>query len=176
MRFIERLRGERGMTLIELLVAATICAVGTIATIGVIDTSRSVSVKSEKRDAMAHQAERELERLMELPWANLGHVVVRPTANPTPAGNPSTYIAGDSYKYDRNNPSATEQLVALVDGQVPNTSAEWDDAQTRLTGRVYRYVTRVGANARRITVVVTANGEHSPPELLLSSIKTTPVL
>ena len=46
MRFIRRLRDERGMTMIELMGAATICAVGTIATIGVIDHSRSTAVKS----------------------------------------------------------------------------------------------------------------------------------
>lgn len=176
MRFIERLRREGGMTMIELLVSATICAVGIAATIGVMDTSRETSIKSEKRDAMAHQAERELERIMALTWLQLQHSAL-PTVTASPAGNPSTYIAGASYKYDRKNPAATETLAfSTVNGQVSPTYSTWTDAQTRLSGRVYRYVTRPDANARRITVVVTADGVNPPAPLLMSSIKVKPIL
>ena len=174
-----RLRDERGMTMIELMVAALICAVGTIATIGVIDHSRSTAVKSEKRDAMAYQAEREMERLMELPWDNLAHPTT-PAASGA-AGTPASYVNGSSYAYDRTNPAATEQMVVSVDGQVPATSEAWTDEQTRITGRVYRYVTRVdseglGANTRRITVIVTPDGLENPRDVLVSSIKTKPIL
>src|SRR5687768_1774550 len=110
MPFTERLRRESGMTMIELLVSATICAVGIAATIGLMDNSREMSVKSERRDVMAHQGERELERLMELPWLNLQHSST-PTSSATPAGNPSTYITGGSYRYDRRNTAATETLA-----------------------------------------------------------------
>jgi prepilin-type N-terminal cleavage/methylation domain-containing protein len=175
MRFISRLRrDERGMTMIELLVAATICAVGIAATIGVMDQSRTVAVKSEQRDAMAHQAERELERLLELPWANLGHGAAAPTSADSPyAGTPS----GGNFAYDRSNTSTTEPLLTLGSplGQVPSTYSTWSDAATRMSGRVYRYVTRISANARRITVVVTANGAKVPTPVLLSSIKTEPL-
>ena len=180
MRFvsmIKRLRDQRGMTMIELMVAATICAVGTIATIGVIDQSRRTAVKSEKRDAMAHQAEREMERLMELPWDALAH-----SAQPQPGDGPASYITGTNYAYDRTNAAATEQLVwSTAEGQVPAGSSEWDDAQTRITGDVYRFITRVdseglGTNTRRITVVVTADGLEAPTDVLVSSIKTTPIL
>lgn len=178
MRFIRRLRDERGMTMIELMVAATICAVGTIATIGVIDHSRRTAVKSEKREAMAHQAEREMERLMELPWANLAHSA-QPAAE---ASGPASYVQGANFAYDRSNAGATEQLVvSAANGQVPAVSNEWNDAQTRLSGQVHRFITRVdseglGTNTRRITVVVTANGLDNPADVLMSSIKTTPIL
>jgi prepilin-type N-terminal cleavage/methylation domain-containing protein len=180
MRFIRRLREERGMTMIELMVAATICAVGTMATIGVIDHSRSLGVKSEKRDAMAHQAEREMERLLELPWDNLAH-----SDEPVPSaeeGNPASYVQGTNYAYDRQNPGAVEPLVVSeANGEVPPESDEWTDEQTRISGRVYRYVTQVdsdglGTNTRRITVVVTVGGVEKPADVLLSSIKTIPVL
>ena len=179
MRFIRRLRDQRGMTMIELMVAATICAVGTIATIGVLDHSRSLAVKSEKRDAMAHQAEREMERLMELPWDNLAH-----SAMPAPgdAGTPASYVSNGSFAYDRSNPGVTETLVVSAqNGQVAPGSDEWTDEQTRVSGRLYRYITRVdsgglGTNTRRITVVVTVDGVENPAEILMSSIKTTPIL
>src|SRR5687768_8744333 len=127
-RLRSRLRDERGMTMIEVMVAATICAVGIMATIGVIDSSRKTAVKSEKREAMAHQAEREVERLLELPWANLAHSAA-PVAGGA-AGSPSSYVSGNNYAYDRSNPGATEQLVTSVaNGQVSDTYSEWDDAQ-----------------------------------------------
>jgi prepilin-type N-terminal cleavage/methylation domain-containing protein len=171
MRFTDRLRDERGMTMIELLVAAVICAVGIVATVGVMDQSRQVSVKSEYRDTMAHQAERELEKLMELPWANFSHGAVAPSVSPY-SGTP----AGGTFGYDRNNPGTTETLVtSAVNGQVPSTFTAWTDNQTRLSGRVYRFVTRIDTNSRRLTIVVTADGVNPPPALLLSSIKTQPI-
>ena len=175
MRFIRRLRCERGMTMIELMVAATICAVGIIATIGVIDNSRAVSVKSEKRETMAHHAQREVERLMELPFTNLAHPSA-PQASPTP-GSPASYVSGNQFAYDRNNPTTTEQLVVSpANGQVPASSTPWDDAQSRLGGHVYRFITQVDTNARRVTVVVTVDGENNPSDLIMSSIKTRPIL
>ena len=176
MRFIDRLRCERGMTMIELMVSAVICAVGIAATIGVMDQSRQTSVRSEQRDAMAHQAERELERLMALPWLNFQHSAL-PVTSASPSGNPSTYISGSSYKYDRKDPTASEPLVfSPANGQVSATYSTWDDNQTRLAGRVYRYITRIDGNSRRVTVVVIANGVNPPAPLLLSSIKTRPIL
>ncbi len=176
MPFIERLRREGGMTIIELMVSATICAVGIAATIGLMDNSRHATVTSEKRDVMAHQAQRELERLMEIPWVNLQHSSL-PSAQASPAGNPSTYISGSSYKYDRKNPSASELLVfSPTNGVVEATPTTWNDGQARLNGRVYRYITRVDANARRVTVIVIANGANVPAPVLISSIKTRPIL
>ena len=176
MPFIERLRREGGMTIIELLVSATICAVGIAATIGLMDNSRAMSVKSERRDVMAHHGERELERLMALPWLNLQHSSM-PAPEASPAGNPSTYIANTSYRYDRRDATASEPLVmSLANGQVQASSTTWNDGQARLRGRVYRYITRMDTNARRVTVIVTSDGVDSPAPLLLSSIKTKPKL
>ena len=172
MRFIDRLRDERGMTMIELMVASVICAVGIMATIGVIDNSRDISVKSEKRETMSHQAQRELEKVMELPWVNLAHVTgVAPTSSPW-AGTPS----GVNFAYDRNDTSKTEQLVTTASGEVTPNNHTWSDNQSRLSGRVYRFVTQIDANSRRVTVVVTADGANAPAPVLLSSIKTTPIL
>lgn len=174
MRCTDRLRDERGMTLIELMVSALICAVGIMATIVVLDTSREVSVKAEHRESMAHQAEREIERIMELPWAEFAHTVA-PASSPI-AGNPASYVNGGSYAYDRSNPSASEPFAIAPTGQVAATSAAWTDGQTRLGGNVHRFVTQVSTNARRVTVVVTGNGAKAPAPVLVSSIKTQPNL
>lgn len=174
MRFTERLRDERGLTILELMVAATICAVGIIATIGVLDTSREVSVNAEFREAMSHQAEREVERVMELPWSEFAHQSA-PAGSPDPA-NPASNVVGSSYKWDATNPSATEPFAIDPGGMVASTASAWQDNQTRLGGFVYRFVTQVSSNARRITVVVTGTGAKAPRPVLISSIKTLPNL
>lgn len=171
MRFISRLRDEQGMTIIEVMVAAVICSLGIVATVGVMDRSRDTAVRSEMRDVMAHQGERELERLMELPWANFAHAVgAAPTSSPY-AGTPT----GGTFAYNRSNTSQTEPLVVSATGQVAGNWTAWNDNQARLSGRVYRFVTSLGTNSRRVTVVVTATGANAPPALLLSSIKTQPI-
>ena len=169
-RLRSRLRDERGMTMIELMVAAVICAVGIMATIGVIDNSRDISVKSEKRETMSHQAQRELEKVMELPFTSLAHTSL-PTSSPW-AGTPS----GQNFAYDRKDTTKTEQLISSTTGGVTVNNSAWTDNQSRLSGRVYRFVTRIDANARRVTIVVTADGANAPAPVLLSSIKTTPIL
>ena len=174
MRFIDRIRCERGMTLMELLVSATICAVGVMATIAVFDTSREVSVKAELREQMSHQAQRELERVMEFPYSEFAHTTA-PLSSPT-AGNPANYVSGSTYRYDRKVPTASEPFAIDAAGLVPSTSTTWQDGQLRLSGRVYRFVTQVSTNARRVTIVVTGDGVKAPTPVLLSSIKTTPSL
>jgi prepilin-type N-terminal cleavage/methylation domain-containing protein len=176
MRCTDRLRDERGMTLIELMIAAVVCAVGIMATIAVLDTSREVSVKAEFRETMSHQAQREIERLMELPWSELAHQTA-PSASST-AGDPASHVSDGRYAYDRKNPTVTEPFVLESTGLVDHVPTAWTDGQTRLGGRVHRFVTRVSANARRITVVVTgaATGAKPPAHVLVSSIKTVPNL
>ena len=176
MRFIsgliERLRDERGMTMIELMVASVICAVGIVATVGVMDRSRDLSVKNEYREAMTHQGQRELEKLMELPWVNFSHGASVPTTSPY-TGTPT----GGNFAYDRNNTGVTEQLLSSsVNGQVPSSFSTWTDSASRLSGRIYRYVTRIDSNSRRLTIVVTATGASSTAKpILLSTIKTKPI-
>lgn len=163
------------MTLVELMVAAIICAVGVMATISVLDTSREVSLKAELRESMSHQAEREMERIMSLPWAEFAHPSA-PASSPTPT-NPAFYVNGNSYAYDRNTPSASETFaINATTGLVDPASTAWVDGQNRLSGRVHRFVTNVSANARRVTVVVTANGAKAPAHVLVSSIKTNPTV
>lgn len=171
MPFTDRLRDERGMSLLELMVAAMICAVGIIATIGVLDTSREVSVKAEFRETMAHQAEREIERILELPWSEFAHSGSVPASSSDPK-SPASKVSGTNYRYDANNTSLTEPLLATATGQVAPTSDVWEDNQSRHSGRVYRFVTQVNTYARRITVVVTGTGAKAPAPVLISSIKT----
>jgi prepilin-type N-terminal cleavage/methylation domain-containing protein len=179
MRLRERLRNERGMTLIELMVAMVICAVGIMSTIVVLDMSRAAGDESEAREVLAHQAELELERAMALDWDVLGHAQA-PSRSTTP-GHPSSYVTTHSparYQFDRTDTSRSEVFHVInngaATGAVPHDGTEWNDAQSRLSGWVYRYVTRPNDDMRRIVVVATVNAPAKGKPVLVSSLVSNP--
>src|SRR3712207_1323080 len=100
MRFATRLLRQDGMTLIELLIAVPVCAVGIMATVGVMDASRNVATSSEQREAAAHHAERALEELLSRPYAEIAHATGATFATSAVAGHPASYVSGGQYAYD----------------------------------------------------------------------------
>jgi type II secretory pathway pseudopilin PulG len=167
------------MTLVELIAAIAICAVGIMATVGVLDTSRQAANTAEARQVATQRAELELERTLALSWDVLGH----PTT-PVPSGDPalpSSRITNDSprqYRFDLSNATRREVLQVItgaLPGQVPSDRTAWTDGQSRLSGFTYRYVTRsANGRTRRITVVVTVNAPARVAPVLVSSLVTRP--
>jgi Tfp pilus assembly protein PilV len=64
-------RDQGGLTIVEVLVAALILAVGIVGLISAFDSARRLSLLSERRTAMAHRAQLELERLQTHPYSEL---------------------------------------------------------------------------------------------------------
>jgi prepilin-type N-terminal cleavage/methylation domain-containing protein len=170
-RLIQRLRSdESGMTLVELLVAAAVMAVGVLALMGTFDGSRQLVGTSEKNDVAAHQGETELERIIATGYKNVA-LTAAPTHS-TSQTNPDYYVNSGAYQYDQgSSPAAAENLwVDPTNGSVTHT-ATWNDGQSRLSGSLYDYVTLVSDPnatdpnntdpkkhpAKRVTVVVTVN-------------------
>lgn len=174
-RLTRALRDESGMTMIELMIAAMICVVGLLSTVAVLDQSRRVGDDAEARETIAHQAEREIEQIMSLDWANVGHP---PGGLPVTAGtapNPASYVNGTEYHFDRKDPARKELLVSVPAGSVPGPPTTWVDNQSRLEGTVHRFVTDVGGGqTRRVTVVVTADPPATVPPVYLSTLVTDP--
>ena len=171
-KLIRRLRrDEGGMTLIELLIAAAVMAVGVIALMGTFDGSRQLVGTSEKNDVAAHQGETELERILAMDYKN-----VALTAAPSHSGsqtNPDSYVNADgTYQWDQSaSPKPAENLwVDATNGSIGHVKS-WNDGQSRLSGSIYDYVTLVpdpaatdpnNADAKkhpakRVTIAVTVN-------------------
>jgi len=168
-----RLGGERGFTLVELMVAATVAAVGVAAVTTVLSQSRELVSDSERGGAAAHVAEREMERALSEPFDRLALAQAPGTsANPddprfhvTPAGS------GWNYRWDQaaGGAAPARVLVDATNGAL-QASSTWNDG--RLNGTVYRFVTVYDDPAvpndptatipdgegRRVTIVVTVNG------------------
>ena len=114
------MRGRAGFTLVEVLVAAGILIVGLLATLTTLDSSRTLTLVSERQTSAAHRAQLELERVKSLPYGKIGltgasslwsttpgdFTYVAPSTCP-PSGNAPTYQPDHS----PGGSTATEPLV-----------------------------------------------------------------
>lgn len=87
---LERVRSERGIGLIEVLIAAFVITVGALALIGGFTSARKLTLLSERRTAMAHRAQLELERLQTYPYSELA--MISKPAHSAEKTNPDYYV------------------------------------------------------------------------------------
>jgi prepilin-type N-terminal cleavage/methylation domain-containing protein len=166
-----RLKDDRGFTLVELLITATLIAVGIMANVATFDYTRRTTHNGEKLAVMSHQAQAESERIQSLAYTSVGHTGAPPTGSGA-STDPATYVNSaatpPTYAYDWTSTGQTEQLVTTSNGctgcAVPYSTA-WSDG--RYSGTLYRFITWVDDTCaactptrdyKRITVVVTLSG------------------
>ena len=114
---------QRGFTIVEVLVAAVVLAVGIAGLIGAFDSARKLSLLSERRTAMAHRAQLEIERLQTYPYKQLA--MVSKPSHSSEKTNPDYYVNYNSpvkcteveaYGCFAWNAEATGEEEALVKG------------------------------------------------------------
>lgn len=184
-RLLRRLRSDqRGFTLIELLVAATLAAVGIISLVTVFDTSRNLVTTAEREEAAAHQAQREIEKILALDYNQVA-LKTPPTPSTDPK-DPNYYVGTGSpalYQWDQGptGPKSEPLHVDALNGQLDPPTG-YNDGQARISGQVHRFVTWVDdpccagtQNHKRVTVAVTVDGSGGPKKpVLISSIVIDP--
>jgi Tfp pilus assembly protein PilV len=69
-----RALSEHGIGMIEVLIAAFILTVGALALIGGLNSARKLTLLSERRTAMAHRAQLEIERLQTYAYSELAMI------------------------------------------------------------------------------------------------------
>lgn len=119
---MSRLRAQHGFSLVEVMAAWAILTFAIVSTLQVFMGAQNGTRKAQERAAMVVVAQKEIERLRGLPFANLGL-----SADPPP-------VAAEG---PRGGAAAAEALVkpGVVDpGPVPFASEG-------VRGRIYRYVT-----------------------------------
>jgi prepilin-type N-terminal cleavage/methylation domain-containing protein len=179
-----RLADDAGFSMIELMIAMVICLVGITGALTVFDSARTMTTKAQKREAAVAQAERELERVISRPWAEIAHPQPSfPAATSNPK-HPSSFVTGGTpprYRWDQSatgsaSPSA---MLSTNAGTVPVAGLRWRDPADRVRGWVFRYVTDAGndggATIRRVTVAVTVDAPDAPDRyVLVSALVTNP--
>jgi prepilin-type N-terminal cleavage/methylation domain-containing protein len=186
---------EDGFTLIELMVAIMVLAVGLVALVTSFDHSRDLVSVAEKTEVASHRAERELERILSLSYASVAHPST--PASSLNSADPAFYVDGTSYRYDQDSsPLPPETLAAPATGasatnppandplRAPQT---WNDSESRLTGRIQSFITWTGTDdyctdadrsrcAKRVTVAATVDGPRPlRGPVLISTVMTSPV-
>lgn len=178
------MRDEHGFTLIELLMAVFIVAVALIALMSTLDTSRELVTDTEVHETVTHQAEREMERVLALPYDDVA-LTSAPATSSDPT-DPRYYVSAGPparYQWDQGDTGPQSgELVVTAAGAVDPVSA-WEDGESRLSGSVHSFVTCDGEGCsddaddrgpRRITIAVTVDGHPDQRPALISSIKVDP--
>jgi prepilin-type N-terminal cleavage/methylation domain-containing protein len=184
---LRRLAAESGFTMVELLMAMVLVAVALGALVSTLETSRRLVTVAEKQETAVHQAERELERILALPYT----AVALSSAPGAPSGDPDdprTFVTAGTpprYQWDQDATPRSDDLVIDTAAGTLAPMTAWNDGQSRLSGHVHRFVTWTGdqctscpgvQDARRVTVVVTVDAPGGGPErsVLIDSLKIDP--
>jgi hypothetical protein len=204
------------MTLVEVMVASLLLAIAAAGLLGSFDAGRKGTSYSEMHNVANAIAEREVLRLTALPWAQIANNETHePKAESTSSTDPSSYIKSGEcaegkvlprhkpcYEYDWKG--TKEPLVLAPESVVKEAENEAGEKvledprsfttltaskATRLTGKIYYYVTWVNdekckgegctsssaessANYKRLTVAVTITGMKQP--VVLSTLYVNP--
>jgi Flp pilus assembly pilin Flp len=182
---VERLRSdERGITVVEVMVAAVLMVVGVIAMLTTFDGSRDLVTTSEKNGIAAHRGQLEVEKALSLDYRNIA--LTSAPGHSGSSSSPDYYANSDgTYQWDQSgSPKPADSMVVDATGGAIVHVSSWNDGQSRLSGSIYRYVTWIddphvpGAqNAKRITVAVTVDNvgvAGSKKPVLVSSIAFDP--
>jgi hypothetical protein len=165
----ELVRSERGLTLVEVVVTAAVLLVGMLGTFSAFSGTKRTTLAAQHREVAVHQAQRELEKLTTLPYADL-KLTAQPQYSPDPA-NPDFLVHGTSLV----RAGLQEALVLPSDSGPPGTVSPGPDSfsvnsgSSVVRGKVYRYVTwrderclldicAGSKNTKRVTVAVTIDG------------------
>jgi prepilin-type N-terminal cleavage/methylation domain-containing protein len=137
-----RMQKEQGFTLVELLIAMALTAIGVAATLGVFGASGRTTVISQNSEVGAQQAQAELDRLSKLKYGELA-LTSAPVGSTNPK-NPNYRVSGVNFnvRSGLTEPMVTdpgEGATAKVDPG-PTTFSVGQNGST-ITGKIYRYVT-----------------------------------
>ena len=147
---MRRLGRDDGMSLIEVLVAATILLVGIMSLTTVFTSATELTSNSKRESQAVDFGQRQLESLRALPYASV-------TMSSCAGGATWTsFMTPGSSSHVK--PLGEETMACdATNGRIA-PSETWSDDVTATRGTVYRYVTQPAADVRRIVVVVTVQG------------------
>jgi type II secretory pathway pseudopilin PulG len=192
--FRGRLREERGMTVIEVMVAALLLVIGALAVLGVGDAATRNTYRAEQSQVVVNRLQAELEHVRQLPFREVALSSPPPTsADPD---NPASRVSGTQFALNRDgtnpqpmavkggtNPDGGGVGCGAGFGQpecnvIPTESFQSGDVH----GQIYRYVTYPGAPAgcpdctaadlKRVVIAITIDDTASGGERVYQEVQS----
>jgi prepilin-type N-terminal cleavage/methylation domain-containing protein len=168
MRLRHAIRDEQGFTLVEVLTAATLAAVGVAATLGVFGSSQRASVVSQRKEVAVQQAQAAMDRMQLMEYADL-KLSTLPVHHSDPQ-HPFNKVVNTTQLQVKTG--LTEDLIVDTDqGQVFVGPERFDvgSGSSQMSGYIYRFITwrdencptgtcDGSQNTKRLTVAVTVDG------------------
>jgi type II secretory pathway pseudopilin PulG len=163
-----RLHEEEGFGLVELLVAMVLILVGVLSAFLAFEASQRSTARAERNANVAERSQAELERILALPYTEVGMKTIPSNSGSGNAKDPLNYVVNSpaGYEYDWTQ---TAKQEPFVNGGSLEPSSSWTDGKR--TGTLYRFVTWVSdpcptcANSqdyKRVTVVLTTPDKAGP--------------
>jgi hypothetical protein len=136
---IEVPHGEAGLTIIEVVVAAVVLAMGAMATFGILASAAKNSQRAKATQVALDLAQEEMERLRAVPYDNLA-ISHLPTPS-TSVLSPDYRVVGSDFALQRSPVGESEPLVVTESGFSPKSEfVSGNPSAGGVTGTMYRYV------------------------------------
>lgn len=131
---------EDGLTMVEVLVAATLLVMGSAATFGILGAATKNVQRAKATQVGLHLAQEELERLHGLPYSSLA-LNSLPTTSSSPL-NPNSRVSAGQFALDRDPPGDYGPIVLDIEKGISPESefVSGDPEASGVTGTLYRYV------------------------------------
>jgi hypothetical protein len=137
---IEGFDGETGVTIVEVVVAAVVLAMGAMATFGILGAATKNAQRAKSSQVALDLAQEEIERLRSIPYDDLA--VTRLPAASTNPSNPNFRVQGLNFALKRS--PVGEPAPLIVDEETGfSPESEFFSGNPNaggVTGTVYRYV------------------------------------
>jgi Tfp pilus assembly protein PilV len=128
------LGAQGGFTLVEVLVAIVVTVLGVLGLVGAFDSARRLSLLAERRTAMAHRAQLEVERLQTYPFAQLEMISAPSHSSQKTSPDYSVNKCGAEYCYAWNAENTGEE-EKLVDPEKTEAEVECGTLEATKCGR-----------------------------------------
>jgi hypothetical protein len=126
--------GERGMTIVEVVVAGMILVVGSLGVLGMVDVATRNTFRAEQSQTISNVLQREMEGIKELSYDEVGLTTL--PAHESGADNPNSRVEGNAFRTVREGSGQGKPMVSGGSIQSGPEPFELEDVK----GTIYRYV------------------------------------
>jgi hypothetical protein len=182
-----RLGSDRGMTVIEVTIAALLLTMGALGVLTLGDAATRNTYRAEQSQVVVNRLQAELEHIRQLPFSEVALTEAPPTSSDPE--NPGNRVSGPQFELGRDG--TNPRPLAVTDGTTPDGATIAGGAieagpepfqSGDVSGQIYRYVTYPGAPAdcagcspddlKRVVVAISLDDTASGGERVYQEVQS----